>query len=264
MTAHLDSKTWHAFLEGALDPGARRALADHLEAGCDTCEAFLADAATRGEVDPLDGVVDDALYGLAPSEPLRDDLAFERIRREVRRPARTLTRVAAGLVGAVAAAAAVALLVVQTGQPVTGPGTSRLKGHATAPATRLEVYRAGAAGTALTPVAPGSRVPVGSTLVFRVHLDAPGCVQLWRRDHGPEPLLDAPVCLPAGSHVLEHQGATLGLPLAKAGTLDLWLVPETGAQDGAAVRRKLAAGEAVPGADHLGLTVAPAEAPEVP
>lgn len=259
MTAHLDTRTWNAFLEGRLDDDTRRALAAHLEGGCETCEAFLAEAAARGEVDYLDGPVDDALFALVPEAPVRDDLGFERIRRKVQR--RRLPRVATGVIGAIAAAAALVLLVRTAGAPV--PGTERLKGPVTAPQTRLEVYRAGTPGTAPVPVAPGDTVAAGSTLVFRVHLDGPGCVQLWRRSARPEALLPTPVCLSAGSHVLERRGTTLGLPVTSPGNLELWLVPEARGLTPSTVRRHVARGAALPGADHVGLHVAPAKTPEV-
>ncbi|HYG68984.1 MAG TPA: hypothetical protein VD838_15050, partial [Anaeromyxobacteraceae bacterium] len=68
---HLDARTHRELLAGALPPEAARALARHLEDGCERCEAFLA---ARGEADAVDGRVDRALAG-ASSAPAAGNAA---------------------------------------------------------------------------------------------------------------------------------------------------------------------------------------------
>lgn len=248
MTPHLDAERWAALLEGRLPKEEARRLSEHLEEGCETCEAFLAE---REEADPLDGWVDDALLELGPPpEVRRDDLAFERVRRAARRRP---TGLMVALGGAVALAAAVLLMVVV---PAEVPSPQRLKGVGgeTAPKLSLDVLATSPDGPPV-PLAKNATVVAGSVLVFRVRLEKAACVQLWLRDDaGLEPLLDRPDCLDAGTHTLtSRRGDPLGLPVDEAGELELWLTPEVGVR---ALRRELRAGSPPPGADRFPLHVA--------
>ncbi len=223
--SHLDLARWQDLLSGRLAAGETEVLRSHLAQGCERCEQLIAEAAQDGEPDALDGLVDEALIELGPAaaEQGLDELGYARVQRALRgQRARPWI---AGL-GALAAAAAVALVLLPTEQ-----ASWRFKGGAVAlPAAQLELLAV--VDGQPDALARGASVEPGTSLVFRVRLDQPGCVQLWQRGAGA--LLDAPLCLPVGDHVLARDGQPLGFTAELSGTLEFEL--RLGAEAGAETR----------------------------
>jgi hypothetical protein len=208
---HLSKERWADLLAGRIPVTARPALLEHLEAPCDVCERFLAEAAERGEIDALDGLADEALLAIAAKkDEAVDDLSFARIDRAIRlRSARRWLR---PLV-AVAAVALVAFFIQRMPSPES---TSREKGVAPGleGGVKLRVLRSHEGR--LLPIDAGSVVSPGDALVFEIELARASCVTLQRAQGAArEKLLDAPLCLAQGKHVVERGGRALGLPLTR-------------------------------------------------
>jgi len=210
--AHLDAASFAALVA---DPKAHRALLEHVAAGCDTCDDFLA-----AHADAFDGPVDALLLTLAPpaAAPV-DDLSWARLRRMMKAPR------PAWQWAAVAAVAAGLLAVVGAGlwkpTPVTDAG---VKGLASVP--RLELQAAVRAETGrferLSDAAPVSSHAV---LVFRAqsNVDGVGRVFLQRAGGAPQEL--GVVRVRAGLHELERDDGLLGVALSgEAGPVTVWVV----------------------------------------
>ena len=208
-TIHLDEARYRALLAGSLPEEEARALEAHLAADCEVCETFLA-----ARVDVLDGLVDDAALSVRVASTARppDGATAPARARSLGRPLRW-----AAATGALAAAAALFLVFfVSELEPEV-----RQKGTVPDPtvAVELEVLRVdGGEPVPLT----GAPLPQGSTVVFRLRLDAPACVQLWRDE---SPLLDTPRCLDPGAHVLADGDHPLGLTLDRPGRVEIRAAP---------------------------------------
>lgn len=130
---HLEEHNLRQLLDGSLDPVAAKALAEHLAEGCDACEAMLA---ARSTADAADGLVDQALLGLAPGGAAEqgNDLEYARIRRRLARERRggmgRLLRLGA-LAAAVLAVAGVTFEIARIDRKAEpGPADDGMKGMA--------------------------------------------------------------------------------------------------------------------------------------
>ncbi len=233
---HLTKERWADLLTGRIPAADRPAILQHLESPCDACEQFLAEAAERGEIDALDGLTDDALLGVTKSEPPAiDDLAFARFDRAIRiRSARRFVR---PLIG-VAAVVMVAMFVDRMPSPESeSPGREKGVAPRIERAVKLEVLRS--RNGRLLPIADRSSVSPGDALAFEVEIANAACVTLRRTRSGKtEELLDAPLCLPPGKHVLERAGQALGLPITAddKGEITISAAIEGGHEDAVTVR----------------------------
>jgi len=224
---HLDANTWRALQERTLTEERARSVSAHLEEGCARCEELLVRLALRGEVDVLDGAVDEVLLALAPAADATrvDEIGFARIRDALR--ARAWRRRAVGAAGAAMAIAAVALFSISFGSTSPWRFKGGAAGEAQAPTLEVLQVRDGVP----SPLARGARVPVGATLVFRVRLATPTCVQLWRGEARTEALLEQALCLDAGTHTLARDGEALGLQIERAGSVVLSIDAQPGAEE---------------------------------
>jgi hypothetical protein len=231
---HLDPSTYAALRRGSLDPVRARALAGHLDSGCEVCEAFLAarggsghsspDGLTDGLADGLDGLVDQALVTAAPpSGGQGGDLEFARIMRQVRstgapRPAGhgrrrlgVVLTIAASLVGL----GVMGLLAPRLLQ--REPAWDGLKGEA-GPAVPLRlrflVVRPGPGGVPeIEKGVAGQEVPSAASLQFEVRLGRPAWVTLLRSGSGgADTFFEGR--LEAGSNLIQLRGQPAAYPLA--------------------------------------------------
>ncbi|RMG17463.1 MAG: hypothetical protein D6729_08830 [Deltaproteobacteria bacterium] len=207
---HLDEARYQALLEGRLPPGEARALAEHFEGPCERCETFLA-----ARLDGLDGLADGALLAVAEPAAAGPGEAPPAPAPVSRRRARRGLRLAAAA-GVLAAAAVLLVSIV----PEIGPEV-RHKGERPDPAVAVELEVLRVDGGQPAPVA-GAPLPQGATVVFRLRLDAPACVQLWESGR---PLLDTPRCLSPGAHILSEGDHPLGLTLDAPGRVELRAAP---------------------------------------
>jgi len=217
VSAHLDRARLQALLLGGLTPEEERALAAHLAAGCDTCEAALAELPAEDEA---------ALIGLlarAEAAPAAR-LPAEAVERALSRPAwwrlAWLAPVAAVALGLLA------WLWLPAPPAPPGPG-QRIKGPGGVPEIGLAlgvVVRGGQGEAQITRLGADARLPQDRTLVFQITLRERCHLGLARL--GPDgaiaPLLPeppgAPLELGPGVHTPTAGGvpgaASLGLPLA--------------------------------------------------
>jgi hypothetical protein len=205
---HLDKERWADLLAGRVPPTERPAILAHLESPCEACEQFLAQAAERGEVDALDGLIDEALTSLSQKEQqLMDEVAFARFERAMRlRGARRLIR---PLI-AVAAVLIAAIFVQRTPSP-----TSREKGVGPQGEASVRIEALRSREGKVEPLSSRAEVRPGDALVFEIELDRPACVDLTKTHGGTsQSLIDRPLCLAAGKHVIEQSGQALGLPIS--------------------------------------------------
>jgi hypothetical protein len=219
---HLDEQRHAELLAGTLRGEPARALARHLEAGCDTCEGFLAG---RARTDGLDGRVDRALAALAagaagprpaPGENgARGEDPFERVERRLagdappapspeerrlvparRRRARPWLPLAAAAAVLAAGLAALALRGARPAAPAwDGVKGVAPEGAAAAPvAVRLRFVVVEGEGSAarLRRAESGERVPAAAGLQFEVELARPAHVTLVRVPPrgAPEPFFE--------------------------------------------------------------------------
>jgi len=209
---HLDARTHAELLSGTLGPDAARALARHLEAGCEACEAFLAGCE---RADGIDGRVDGALAAVAwapdAERPRAAAEAFGRIERRLAAE-RALRPGVGGRQGRLrrwvplAAAASVlaaglAALALRAPEPSSSAwdGTKGPEPAASAAVPvqlRFLVVAAGGAGDAeLRRGASGDAVPASAALQFEVEVGRAAFVTLVRVPPGgpPEPVWDGAV-----------------------------------------------------------------------
>ncbi len=203
MSAHLDPARWQALLVTP-DPE----LLAHLEAGCDTCDDFLA------SLPGLDGEVDRALLAVAPRARSADELSWARFRRRHRAPRRLLIAAAA-----VAVLASVSWALFPTTEPPSG-----LKGSGR-PQLELRAARE-APGGALTLVDDGAQVPANAALVFQVRSNFAGPARFFVQRGARAPVELAQLGLVEGAQELEAgDDGLLGFSLrGERGPLQLWLV----------------------------------------
>lgn len=208
---HLDDATWKRLWT---DPGSLGQLRQHLEQGCETCDAFLAE---RPE---LDGAVDQLLLGLSPPTGSLDEVGWRRLRAKVL-PARSGPRWALALAASVLVLGGVAVVLRSTPVvPQTAPG---LKG---AHKGVLEVVAARKTSSGVfEQVAAKGHVPKASLLAFRVSspVEGPARVFLQRGAEAPEEL--AQVLVRAGVHELEQDTGAFGVALEdEQGPVSVWVV----------------------------------------
>ncbi|MEW6435445.1 MAG: hypothetical protein AB1730_28445 [Myxococcota bacterium] len=212
MNVHLDAARFAALLR---EPAAHDELLEHLAAGCDECDAFLATHA-----DAFDGPVDALLFSLAPpAPPARDDLAWARLQRALRGPTPRHRRVAVVAVAAgVALAVGVALLRPHppaTDVGVKGPGAPQLELSA---AVRANEGRFEA-------LADAARVSSHGVLVFRARSTVDGVARVFLQAGSGAPRELGVVRVRAGLHELERDDGLLGIDLSgEAGPVTVWLV----------------------------------------
>lgn len=212
MTTHLDAASFAALVK---DPAAHRALLDHVAAGCDTCDDFLASHA-----DGFDGVVDELLLSLAPAPaPVRDDLAWARLQRRLRGKPST------GRWVAIAALAAGLALAVGVGVWRAKPDTTDVgvKGAAT---PQLELQAAVRADDGhFQALADASRVHSKGVLVFRARSTVDGVARVFLQSGSGAPHELGVVRVRAGLHELERDDGLLGVDLTgEAGAVTVWVV----------------------------------------
>lgn len=226
---HLDEQRHAELLAGTLGGEPARALARHLEAGCDTCEGFLAGLA---RADGLDGRVDRALAalavpGAAPGEDAaRGEDPFALLERRLaagaapspppaavpanaRRSRRWVPLAAAAAV----LAAGLAALALR-GEPPAAPAWDGVKGAAPEGAAaapvpvrlRFVVVEGEGSAPRLRRAASGDRVPAAAGLQFEVELARPAHVTLVRVPPGgaPEPFFEG--ALASGASLVEAEG----------------------------------------------------------
>lgn len=196
---HLDDCRHDALLAGTLSREEALALARHLEAGCEPCEAFLA---ARRLADTADGRVDRALAALADTRAEGTDGAghagteeeFDAISRRLgarpgRRPrwARRLAPALAAAAVLVAVGGAGVALLVRSGP--TRPPWDGVKGPAGPVAVRLRflVVQGEGGRAALRRGASGDAVPAQAGLGFEVEIARPAHVALLRVPAGGPP-----------------------------------------------------------------------------
>lgn len=230
---HLDARIHAELLAGTLGRDAARALARHLEAGCEDCEAFLA---SRERTDGLDGRVERALLALAPAPAARtsamDDGAFARVERQLAaagvspsQPAQAQAQAQPGAratrkMGWVPLAAAASVLaaglagVALHGEGPAPPAWDGTKGagaeSALAAPVRLRflVVEGEGEGAAmrLRRGASGQAVPASAGLQFEVEVERATHVTLVRvgADGAPEPVWEG--ALAPGASLVEVGG----------------------------------------------------------
>lgn len=213
---HLTPHTYTALLDGTLRGAEARALAAHLEAGCETCEAWLLE---HGAPDRLDGAVDRALASLPGGDAGRgDDLEFARITRALGAPGGARTSrwgLVAGL--AVAASLAVAGVAGLLHRSPAPDGWDGLKGAGTQVVPLrlrfLVIHPAAGPAPEIEKGVSGQSVPAGASLQFQVELGREADVVLARAAAGAaEPFFHAR--LPAGRTVVSVAGQPAAYPLA--------------------------------------------------
>jgi hypothetical protein len=227
---HLTDHSYRSLLDGSVRGAEALALADHLDAACETCEAWLA---ARQEADGLDGSVDAALLSLAarPALAPRDDLAFARMERALwageAGAGRPQLRGAAGgrrrWLGGLAVAATLALagaagLIIRVTTP-SGPGWDGDKGRGAAAVPlrlRFAVVSPAVGGPpTLEKGISGQEVAAAASLQFQVELGRPAHVLLARVGSGGAPEVFFSARLEAGRHGVSLAGRPAAYPLAE-------------------------------------------------
>jgi hypothetical protein len=213
---HLTDATYRGLLDGTLPPGEARALVEHLDGDCETCERFLAE---RAGADGLDGAVDARLAALAPpGAGAGNDLEFARIERQLRPPA-PRRRLLPGL--ALAATVAVAGLA---GLFLARPAADRIGRWDGAKGTASEAVPLRLRFLVLTPGEggppgiekglSGQEVPAAASLQFQVELGRAAEVLLLRADAAGNPEVFYRAHLPAGRTEVAVAGQPAAYPLA--------------------------------------------------
>ena len=226
---HLDRHTYRRLRSGELDPATARALADHLDEACETCDTFLA----RQPPDGVDGAVDAALVGLVGLAPVSeaergDDVEYARIRRAVKGGGRRVTRRWAGM----AMAAAAMLLVGGVSLTVlrSGPGQRAWDGEKGTPQPvparlRFAVVDQGQGETQIDRGQSGAVLTQGASLAFRVELGRPAHLALLRIGPGESEVVWRQFAAHAGMVDVSEQGRPAAYPLrGLAGTQRFALV----------------------------------------
>jgi hypothetical protein len=208
---HLDDTSFAAL---QADPSAHAELLEHLAAGCEVCDDFLA-----RHSDAFDGPVDAQLLSLAPTSPAPlDEVGWARLRRTLRaKPPRrwlTVAALAAGLVVAVGVGA------WRTG--VAEDDAQGLKGAA----PHLELQAAvRTEGGRLERLVDASRVSSHATLVFRAQSSLDGVARVFVQRDGQAPEELGVVRVRAGLHPLSRDDGLLGFELSgESGPLSVWVV----------------------------------------
>ena len=203
---HITESNWHALLADELSDDERKQIVAHLGSDCETCDEIIA-GFERADV--LDGFVDETLLELRAAEATHfDEFGFQRVKRKLK-PNRVSQRTWAGISTAIAAGLAAFFLITP---PNPQNQYDHLKGTGSDAALRLELLQTGQK-KAVTALAPDQSLKLGQTIVFRLHLNQAGCVQLFEDQ---EALLSRPKCFDAGTHVVEENGQVLGLTLDRA------------------------------------------------
>jgi hypothetical protein len=212
---HLDGASWRALLSAERpDP----ALVEHLAAGCEACEAFLA---TRS--DPLDGEVDRALLSVGPArEAPLDELAWRRFTRRQQAPALRRRRLVVGLA---LAAGLLVSLGVSLNRPGRDAGWNGLKrSESMGPSLRLSAARR-QSDQAFVRLDEGARVAPGSVLVLRATSSVDGPARVFLERAGQAPVEVGQSALKAGTHELLTDTGLLGVSLdSEQGAVRVWVV----------------------------------------
>lgn len=245
---HLSNATYDRLVAGSMPRSEALALAEHLDAPCEVCEAWLG---ARQGADGLDGLTDAVLLALAarPAMAPRDDLAFARVERELgkgrRRGAgqpiawqpidegrgtagpegagqqehvgRRLGRGwAAGLaVAATLAVAGVAGLVRSWQAAGRWDGEKGREASAIPLRLRFAVVSPAVGGPpTLEKGISGQEVPAAASLQFQVEIGRPAHVLLARAGPGGKPEVFFNAQLEAGRHAISLGSQPAAYPLA--------------------------------------------------
>ncbi len=222
MSEHVTADTWGRITRGERFEG-EKALAAHLRAGCDVCEETLAALQTA---DGLDGDTDRRLLAVTPPTVARDDLAFERVMRQVRveaqargegasyRPARSGRALPLSIAAALVFGG-MTILTLKTA-PQRTSHYEGIKGGADVPEIALSFAVTGDGGE-LVRGAPGATYSEKNAVMIRYDLTSPAFVMLLRvtPDEGLD-VLAQPGRLGPGRHDLTVNDMPAGVSLDKA------------------------------------------------
>jgi len=179
---HLDRDTYRQLLAGTLPPRSARALAEHLDRGCDACDAFLAALPP----DALDGAVDGALTSLGAAAEVGSghDLEFARVRRGVARGRRPRASRLLALAAAAALVAGVSVEVVRqrAASERAWDGEKGFSGIGVR--LRFAVLEGGEGARRLDRGRDGAVVPSSVRLAFRAEVGGPASLALVRLGGG--------------------------------------------------------------------------------
>jgi hypothetical protein len=261
---HLDTRIHAELLAGTLNPRDAARLARHLEAGCEACEAFLAE---RPEADAVDGRVDRALAAVGGIDGPGSAGEFEAIERRLRaagtgRPAARGRRWPSWAAFAAAAGllvAGITGLVARTPERPDGTTWDGTKGAAAAAGPvrlRFLVVPSEPAGVIRGGVS-GDVVGAGESLEFEVELGSPAHVALVRVPPRGDPEVFWQGALGAGASPVTLDGRPAAYRLEGLGGRQQFVVVASDAPlapDAAA--RAAAAGPAVDGGRRSGADLA--------
>lgn len=211
---HLTADTYRALLAGALPGAEARALAEHLDAGCEVCERWLAE---HPAADSIDGEVDRTLVSLPePGAGAGNDLEFARISRQLPGRPAPRRRWTAGLaVAAVLVMGGLAGLLLRAPPRDAWDGVKGSEAQPVPLKLRFVVLRPGPGSSPeIEKGVPGQAVPSEASLQFQVELGREADVVLARAAGGSvEPFFHAR--LPAGRTVVSVAGQPAAYPLAR-------------------------------------------------
>jgi hypothetical protein len=250
MTAlHLDLETYRKLTSGELAPARAREIAAHLDGDCSVCEEFLAALPPDG----LDGAVDAALTELAPARPEEagHDLEYMRIRRAIKAPRSTLSRVTryVAIAAAFLVVGGAGLVTLQHRRASEDQWGNGEKGRPQVVPARLRfaVVEAQTGAPQLDHGRSGAVVPEGASLAFRVEVGRAAYVALLRVGTGESEVVWKQHLARGGAVDVSENGRPAAYPLhGLAGTQRFVLVASEhpiAAEDlGAAARAATGAG----------------------
>jgi hypothetical protein len=212
---HLDAASWRALLEAPRPDGP---LLEHLAAGCEVCDAFLAT-----HVDELDGAVDRALLRLGPVRLGElDEVGWMRLQRRLGAGAvRTRRRV----IGAALAASLVVALGLSLVRPGKGQGWDGLKRSASMGPTLQLSAALRHSDQAFVRLDDGARLSAGAVLVLRATSSIDGPARVFLERAGQAPIEVGQVAMRAGTHELQTEAGLLGVTLeGERGEVRVWVV----------------------------------------
>lgn len=237
---HLDATSWRALLEQASSGGVstRDALVQHLSAGCEVCDAFLA-----AHVDDFDGELDRVLLRLTPvaQAPL-DEVGWMRIRRRLKGGTAPIRRWIA--VGSLAAAVTLVTgaVVLNSSSHPENRTSNGIKGRVGGP--MLEVAAALRTGDgAFVRLDDGAHLRRDAVLVFRAESSVDGLARIYLQRGSDPPTEIGEAELRAGTHEIRTDTGLLGVSLeGERGDLNVWIVVGDGPFSSEAAVRAIQSG----------------------